>query len=320
MVNVELSNIWNCLSLPELLAGEKDLFDAHRHLRANEPGGNDFLGFLGLPDAVTARTLHAIRQAADSIRQAGGTLVVAGHGGPYFAAQAGIDLLLGRNRALRGAKPRVLFTGDNLSSRDWLELCDLLAGEDYSLLLLSPDGAGFETCVASRAMRWMMERRYGPEAKERVYVAAPEGTPLYKMGKEEGYALLPSPRELGGAESALSSGALAAMAAAGIEPLDLLEGAAEAYRTMDVRAFENPAWLYAGSRVALSARGRRLEMIGCFDPSMNSFGLWLKQYLCRHACRDGLGALSCYSASCPESWTGSTRWSSPAARRFSRRS
>jgi len=296
MINVELSNIWNCISLPELLSDEKDLFDAHQRLRPNTPGGSDFLGFLGLPDSVTARTLHAIRTAADKIRQSSAALVVAGHGGPYLAAKAGIELLLGRSRALTGTQPRVLFTGDNLSGRDWLELCELLSGVDYSLLLVAPDGAGLGTCIASRAVRWMMERRYGPEAKERIFVSAPEGTPLCGMAREEGYTLLPPPREKGGAESALSSGALLPMAAAGIEPLDLLEGAAEAYRAMDVRAFENPAWLYAGARGVLAAHGRRLELLGGFDPSLDAFGLWLRQYLCRHACRDGLGVLPVYAS------------------------
>ena len=119
MINVELSSIWNCLSLPDLLASEKDIFDAHYHLRTNSGAGNDFLGFLGLPDSATARTVHAVRTAAERIRQSGDTLVVAGRGGPFLAARAGIDLLLGRGRTLRGDRPRVLFTGDNLSGREF---------------------------------------------------------------------------------------------------------------------------------------------------------------------------------------------------------
>jgi len=291
MINVELSSIWNCLSLPDLLASEKDIFDAHYHLRTNSGAGNDFLGFLGLPDSATARTVHAVRTAAERIRQSGDTLVVAGRGGPFLAARAGIDLLLGRGRTLRGDRPRVLFTGDNLSGRDWLELCELLDGREFSLHLISADGGSLETCVASRAARWMMERRYGPEAKDRIYVSAAEGSPMAVMAKEEGYTFLPLPRELGGADSALSSAALLPMAAAGIEPLSLLEGAAEAYREMDVRAFENPAWLYAGARCVLSSRGRTTELLGTFDPGLASFRHWWQQYVSCHTCREGLGVL-----------------------------
>ena len=44
MIDVELSNIWGSVSLPDLLSGEKDLFDAHMQLRTNSPDGPDFLG------------------------------------------------------------------------------------------------------------------------------------------------------------------------------------------------------------------------------------------------------------------------------------
>ena len=47
MINVELSSIWSCVSLPQLLACEKDLFDAHLHLRSNQPNAPEFLGWLG---------------------------------------------------------------------------------------------------------------------------------------------------------------------------------------------------------------------------------------------------------------------------------
>lgn len=42
MINVELSSIWSCVSLPQLLACEKDLFDAHLHLRSNQPVRRSF--------------------------------------------------------------------------------------------------------------------------------------------------------------------------------------------------------------------------------------------------------------------------------------
>ena len=80
MINVELSNIWSCVSLPQLLGAEKDLYDAHLHLCNHQPIGNDYLGWLALPDAITAKTIHAVRSSADEIRAAGNTLVVIGAG------------------------------------------------------------------------------------------------------------------------------------------------------------------------------------------------------------------------------------------------
>ena len=60
MIDVELSNIWGSVSLPDLLSGEKDLFDAHMQLRTNSPDGPDFLGWLNAPEGVMARAVLAI--------------------------------------------------------------------------------------------------------------------------------------------------------------------------------------------------------------------------------------------------------------------
>lgn len=290
MINVELSNIWSCVSLPQLLGAEKDLFDAHLHLCNHQPIGNDYLGWLALPDAITAKTIHAVRSSADEIRAAGDTLVVIGAGGAYLGAKAGTALLGRQDRMQRGT--RLLFTGDNFSAGSWLTLCDQLNGCDFSLLLISADGADMAPAVASRALRWMMERRYGPEAKTRIYVSALPDSPMAVMAKEEGYTLLSMPQQLGGAYSALTSAALVPLAVAGLDPLTVFEGAAEAYRAYDLRAFENPVWMYAGARHVLSSEARRSsELLGTFDPAFSAFGDWWQQSVWLHTCQQGAGLI-----------------------------
>ena len=290
MINVELSNIWSCVSLPDLLSREKEIFDAHLHLRTNASNEEPCFGWLGQPEVITARMIHAVRSAAESIHAMGSTLVVLGSGSAWLAAQAVIDALLGsRDPAQRPF--RVLFAGDNLSSRDWLALCRQLDGQDYCLHLISPMGGETETCIASRAIRWMMERRYGAETKKRVFVSALANSPMAAMASEEGYTLLTLPTQAGGAYSALTSAALLPMAAAGIDPLAVLEGAAAGYQQFDLRAFENPVWMYAGARYALSCRGRNLELFGTFEPSLSALGRWWRRFCCRHACSDGVGAI-----------------------------
>ena len=88
MIEVELSNIWGSVSLPDLLSGEKDLFDAHMQLRTNVPDGPDFLGWLNAPEGVMARAMLAIGKAAEKIAELGDTLVVVGSGDAPLAAQA----------------------------------------------------------------------------------------------------------------------------------------------------------------------------------------------------------------------------------------
>lgn len=290
MINVELSNIWSCVSLPQLLGAEKELFDAHLHLCNHQPVGGDYLDWLAMPDAVTAKTIHAIRSAASAIRASGDTLVVIGSGGAYLGAKAGAALLDQPERLPRGG--RLIFAGDNFSTRSWLRLCDRLSGCDFSLLLISPSNVELAPAVASRALRWMMERRYGPEAKSRIYVSALPDSPMAVMAREEGYTLLPLPRQLGGAYSALTPATLLPLAVAGSDPLSIFEGAASAYRDYDLRAFENPVWMYAGARhVLCSAAGRTAELLGTFDPALSAFGDWWRQNVFYHTCQQGAGLL-----------------------------
>ena len=69
------------------------------------------------------------------------------------------------------------------------------------------------------------------------------------------------------------------MAVAGIDPLSVLEGAVAAYNDMDVRAFENPAWLYAGACICLRDCGCSEAILGTFDPACDGFGRWWRQLL-----------------------------------------
>ena len=52
MLKVDLSNVWGDLSLPDLLATEQEVFAAHKTLAEGRGPGNDFLGWLDLPEIL----------------------------------------------------------------------------------------------------------------------------------------------------------------------------------------------------------------------------------------------------------------------------
>lgn len=292
MINLDISNVWTCVSLPELLGSERELFDAHSRLRNNQPDGPDFLGWLGLPDSITARLIHGIRRRAEQICADCDVLVVCGSGSAFEAARAAVDCYCGSARNLL-SRPQIYFTGETLSGRQWVELGRLLEDKEYALHMISPDGSSLAANVTARGLRWMMERKYGPRTKERISVATNVGTSLHKMGQEEGYELFPMPRQMGGSDSGLTAAALIPMAAAGIDPLSVLEGAAESYQSLDVRSFDNPAWLYAGARHLLPKKGRSRELLCFFDHSLAGLGRWWQRYVWQHEGRQGGGI-------CPE--------------------
>ena len=288
MITVELSNIWSCVSLPNLLSSEKDLFDAHLRLRRNQPGFADYLGWLGQNDAAVARMIGAVERAADAVCRQAQVLVVAGLGESWLSARAAVRLL---GRAGRDGHPEVLFAGEHMGSEDYLALFDRLEGRDFCLHLIMPDQPEPESAVASRAVRWMMERRYGKDAKNRIFVSALPDSPMAVMAKEEGYTFLPMPTEPGGAVSALTSATLLPLAVSGVEPLSFWEGAVAAYGDYDLRAFENPVWMYAGARYALANRGRTAEFLLTAGGSFDAFGGWWQQSVLRRTCQAGMGAL-----------------------------
>ena len=293
MINTELSNIWSCVSLPNLLSSEKELFDAHLRLRRNQPGFDDFLGWLGHGDAFIARLIGSISHMAETIAQQSQVLVVAGMGESWLGAKAAVQML---GRGGQDGRPRVLFVGDRMGSEEYLALFDRLEGKEFSLQLIMPGRPEPECAIASRAVRWMMERRYGKEAKSRIYVTALPDSPMAGMAKEEGYAFLPMPAEPGGAVSALTAATLLPLAVAGVDPLSFLEGAAAGYGEYDLRAFENPVWMYAGARYALCNRGRVNEFLLTTGSGLNGFGSWWQQTALRRTCRDGMGILPSHFA------------------------
>ncbi|MCQ2419572.1 MAG: hypothetical protein MJ118_00395 [Clostridia bacterium] len=271
MINVELSNIWGCVSLPDLLGQEKAIYDAHLKLRNNQPDGPNFLGWLSQPDAVTVRMVRSIRAAADAIRSCADTLIVIGNTSACRAAQAGLALFSDQQEN----GPQVLFAGTDLSSKKHLELCEALQGREYCLLLAFDGTWQMESSIASRSVRWLMERQYGQKARSRIFVTAPNDSPMAAMAEEESYTFLPL--ESGAASCSLNSTLLLILNVCGIDPIGVLEGAAEAYESYDLRAFENPVWMYAGARRALLQLGKHTELLGYTEPALSAFGLWWQQ-------------------------------------------
>ena len=166
MIEVDISNIWGEVSLPDLLATEKEIFDAHMKLTDRNGEGSDFLGWLDLPTAEETGEIRRIRSAARHIRETSDVFVVVGIGGSYLGPRAGIELLQGCNRNIGKGKgdPAVYFAGNTLTTRAWNELTKLLEGKDFSLCLVSKSGTTTEPAIATRALRWLLERKYGTEA------------------------------------------------------------------------------------------------------------------------------------------------------------
>ena len=281
MIKVDISNIWGQLSLPELLASEKEVFDAHMMLTEGTGEGNDFLGWLNLPVAEQTEEIARIRAAAKRIRETSDVFVVIGIGGSYLGPRAAIELLQGSNHNIGKGKgdPQIYYAGNGLSTRGWNELQRLLEGKDFSIAIISKSGTTTEPAIATRALRWMLERKYGTEeAKKRTYaITDPCKGALRQMATEEGWETFVIPPNVGGRYSVLTAVGLLPMAVAGIDPMEVMRGAYEAKKLYDIRSFENPVWLYAAARNLLYRKGKCIEILESFEPGFRMMGGWWQQ-------------------------------------------
>ena len=191
MIKVDISNVWGTLSLPDLLATEKEVFDAHQMLMEGSGAGNDYLGWLNLPVSEETDEIRRIRAAAARIRSNSDVFVVIGIGGSYLGPRAAIELMQGCNHNIGKGKgnPQIYYAGNSLSTRAWNELQRLLEGKDFSIAIISKSGTTTEPAIATRALRWMLERKYGTEgAKARTYaITDPCNGALRQMATEEGW-------------------------------------------------------------------------------------------------------------------------------------
>ncbi len=293
MIKVDISNVWGQLSLPDLLSMEKEVAAAHQTLMDGSGAGSDFLGWLHLPTAEPTEEMRRISAAAARIRADSDVFVVIGIGGSYLGPRAAIELMQGVNHNIGKGKgnPQILFAGNGLSTRAWNELCRLLEGKDFSIAIISKSGTTTEPAIATRALRWMLERKYGTEAaKKRIYaITDPTKGALRQMAQEEGWETFVIPPDVGGRYSVLTAVGLLPMAVAGMDINAVMAGAAQAQRLYDIRSFENPAWQYAAVRNLLYRRGKAIELFESFEPGFKMFGGWWQQLFGESEGKDGKG-------------------------------
>ena len=293
MIKVDISNVWGEISLPDLLAVEHEVSAAHKTLTEKTGEGNDFLGWLDLPVAEPTEEMIRIQAAADRIRETSDVFVVIGIGGSYLGPRAAIELMQGCNHNMGKGKgnPQIYFAGNGLSTRAFQELQRLLEGKDFSIAIISKSGTTTEPAIATRALRWMLERKYGTDgAKKRTYaITDPCKGALRQMANEEGWETFVIPPDVGGRYSVLTAVGLLPLAVAGMDIKAIMQGAYEAKKAYDLRSFENPVWLYAGVRNLLYRKGKMIELMESFEPGYKMMGGWWQQLFGESEGKDGKG-------------------------------
>ena len=289
MLNVDLSGIH-----PFCDASALDFSAAaaaHRTLLNRSGPGSEFTGWLELPARMIDRDLPALLHCAETVRGHSDALVVIGTGGSYLGARAAIELLRSpQHNALR-KDPKIFFVGNTLSPAALQETMDLLEELDFSVNMISKSGSTMEPALSFRLFRQLLERRYGTaELKKRLIITTdPAHGPLRRLAEEIGCTAFSLHPDVGGRFSVLSPVGLLPMAVAGIDIVALLESAVFAFRRLNLRSSENPAWRYAAARQALYRLGKSIEILACYDPAFRYTAEWWKQLFGESEGKQGVG-------------------------------
>jgi len=247
--------------------------------------GKDFTGWIDWPLHYTSNHEYPrIKQAAQQIIEQSDVLLVIGIGGSYLGSRAAIEMLshsfYNQLPQHKRKTPEVYFLGTSLSSKYIKDLLDILDGKEISINVISKSGTTTEPAIAFRIIRDYMEKRYGrKEARERIFVTTDrEKGALKQLASEEGYSSFVIPDNIGGRFSVLTSVGLLPIATAGIPIDEIMAGAQEGYHTFaQPELAYNPAYQYAIARNLLYRKGKTIELLVNYEPSLKYLSEWWKQ-------------------------------------------
>lgn len=270
--------------------------DAHDKLYNKTGAGNDFLGWVDLPEAYDKEEFARMKKAAEKIRSNSDVLVVIGIGGSYLGARAAIEMLghsfmNSVDKEKRNA-PIIYYAGNSISSTYLAELLEAVEGKDISVNVISKSGTTTEPAIAFRIFKELLEKKYGKDgAKERIFATTDKSRGALKtLADAEGYETFVIPDDVGGRYSVLTAVGLLPIAVAGIDIDEMMKGAQDAMKEYANPVLEeNQCYQYAAVRNALSRKGKTVEMMVNFEPSLHYFGEWWKQLFGESEGKDNKG-------------------------------
>ena len=242
--------------------------------------GNDFLGWLNLPVDYDRDEFARIKQAAKKIQQTCDVLIVIGIGGSYLGARAAIEFVHGQfyNQTRPEGIPEVYFAGNNISSSYLNDIIKMIGDRDFCINIISKSGTTTEPAIAFRELKKLCESKYGKEgARERIFATTDkERGALKRLADDEGYETFVVPDNIGGRFSVLTPVGLLPMAAAGLDIDAVMAGAAASREEYSHGSLHDCA-RYAALRNLLLFKGKSMEIMVNYEPSLVMLGEWLKQ-------------------------------------------
>ncbi len=271
---------------------------ARKTLQERTGAGNDFLGWIDLPEDYNKEEFARIQKAADKIKSDSEVLVVIGIGGSYLGARAAIEFLRHSfynsvDKSIRKT-PEIYYAGNSISGTYLSQLIETIGDRDFSVNVISKSGTTTEPAIAFRIFKEMLENKYGKEeAAKRIYATTDKARGALKsLATEEGYETFVVPDDVGGRFSVLTAVGLLPIAASGADISKLMEGAQSMRKLcLENDIEDNDAIEYAAIRNILYRKGKSVEILANYEPIFHYVAEWWKQLYGESEGKDQKGIL-----------------------------
>ena len=295
-LKLNIKHALNCIGKDAIDALLPEVIAAKKHLVNGDAAGNDFLGWVNLPEELDAEMLARLKADVQRLQSKSQVMVVVGIGGSYLGARMVIEALQSEFAAMNlGNKPFIVYAGHTLGEDYYAQLLNLLDHVDYTTCVISKSGTTTEPAVAFRIVKAHMEKKYGHEESNRRIVAITDAKrgALHEIATQEGYPMYVIPDNVGGRFSVLTPVGLLPIAMAGYDIDRLIQGARDMRRIcLENNTLEdNPALMYAAVRNALYRKGIKVEMLVSCQLNLRYLAEWWKQLYGESEGKDGKGIM-----------------------------
>ena len=290
LLHLDYSNIEKFLKTNEIEALQPAIEKTSQSLLNRTCVGNDFLGWLDLPEQISKEELDSIQNISNEIKENADHLILIGIGGSYLGAKSAIEFM---KPAFSTNVDKVLYMGHLLSADYTQQLFEYIEDKSIYVNVVSKSGGTTEPAVAFRLLQNVLSKKYSEKELQQRIIATtdPSSGTLRKITDKVGYRNFSIPSDVGGRFSVFSPAGLLPIAASGLDIYALLEGAnamAEHVKS-EKNVFENIALLYAAIRYLLYQKGKRVEVLSSFLPNLIYIGEWWKQLFGESEGKDQMG-------------------------------
>ncbi|OUP72588.1 glucose-6-phosphate isomerase [Erysipelatoclostridium sp. An15] len=275
----------------DLSSYQEKVNEIHDMIHNKTGAGNDFLGWVELPENYDKAEVALIKEKAAALQDKTDVLLVCGIGGSYLGARAAIEAI---NGLYPKNKVEIIYVGNTFSSNYIKQVADYIEDKDFAINVISKSGTTTETSIAFRIFKEMCEKKYGKDgARERIVATTDKAKGALKtLATEEGYTTFVIPDDVGGRYSVLTPVGLFPIAMAGIDVDEMMKGAKDAMDKYSVSDLEkNDAYRYGVARQILHKAGYPAEMFVTYELQLSMVAEWWKQLYGESEGKEGKGIL-----------------------------